>query len=325
MTDQAELSRAEKEAAEWFELLRRPAVTAQALRDFQAWKRVEANAAAFGRVEAGWRATGALVGHPEVQAAAREVLARRPLRKRRSWEQLWLPAGVVGALGLMILAWAMRDVAPLYQTEVGEQRLLALDDGSRVRLNTDSAVRVVFWGDTRRVFLRRGEAFFEVAHDASRPFVVDAGGTEVRALGTRFDVRRAGDAVEVILVDGRVRVEDRRGGVAELAPRQQLRVTDAGLSRVRPALAGAPSWTTGRLTFRDTPLAAAVAEVNRYSERKVELVDAASLADEPVSGMFDAGDVEAFAAAVAQVYGLQRSGGPDQAIRLSPARPQPAG
>lgn len=317
MSDQAELARAEAEAAEWFERLRRPAVTARALKDFQAWKASPANAEAFRRVEAGWRAAGALVGHPEVQAAAREALAKRPLRRRRDWRQIWAPAAVVGALGLILLGWGEREFAPAYRTAVGEQRLVVLDDGSRVRLNTDSAVRVVFWGDTRRVHLRRGEALFDVAHDPDRPFVVAAGGAEVRALGTRFDVRRDGDGVSVTLLDGRVRVEDDRGEAAELSPNQQLRVTEAGLSRVRRAGPDAVSWTSGRLVFQDMPLAAAVAEVNRYSARKIELSDAAGLGDEPVSGVFDAGDVEAFAAAVAQVYGLRRTDGRGDVIRLS--------
>ena len=319
MGDQAELARAEAEAAEWFERLRRPAVTARALKDFHAWKRSETNAAAFRRVEAGWRATGALVGHPEVQAAAREALARRPLRRRRDWRQIWMPATALGALALILLAWADLGVFPAYRTGVGEQRLVALEDGSRVRLNTDSVIRVAYWCDRRRVFLRRGQAFFEVAHDPARPFVVSAGGAQVRALGTRFDVRRDHGAVAVTLVDGRVRVAASRGDAAELAPNQQLEVTSGGLSPVQAAPADALSWTRGRLVFRDTPLSAAIAEVNRYSARKIDLAEASGLADEPVSGVFDTGDVDAFAAAVAAVYGLRPTGEPGGAIHLAPA------
>lgn len=326
MTDQAELSRAEKEAAEWFELLRRPAVTTRALQDFHLWKRSEVNASAFKRVEAGWRATGALAGHPEVQAAAREALARRPLRRSREWGRTWLPAAAAaGAVALTALIWTDREFAPAYRTAVGEQRLVVLEDGSRLRLNTNSAVRVVYWGDTRRVLLRRGQAFFDVAYDPARPFVVAAGGAEVRALGTRFDVRREADGVAVTLLDGRVRVEDARGQAAELYPNEQLRVTPAGLTRARPAAADAVSWTTGRLVFRDTPLAAAVAEVNRYSTRKIELDGEGALAAEPVSGVFDAGDVEAFAAAVAQVYDLRRTEAAGGDIQLAPAALRSAG
>ncbi|MGA0608404.1 FecR family protein [Phenylobacterium sp. VNQ135] len=276
-------------------------------------------------MEAGWRAAGTLVGHPEVQAAAREVLARRPARRRRDWGRVWLPTTVAGVFSLFLFGWADREFAPGYRTGVGEQRLLVLDDGSRVRLNTDSAVRVVFWGDTRRVYLNRGQAFFEVAHDPARPFLVDAGDAEVRALGTRFEVRRERDDVAVTLVEGRVRVEDDRGHVAELAPRQQLRVGEGGISDALPVASDAVSWTTGRLVFHDTPLGAAVAEVNRYSTRKLELQGVGQLADEPVSGVFDAGDVEAFAAAVGQVYGLRRLEGAGDGIRLAPAGPGSAG
>jgi len=317
MSDQAGASRAEAEAARWFETLRKTSVSTDALRDFHVWKRKPANAAAFGRVEAGWKAAGALASHPDVQAETAALLKRRPAKRRVDWRLAVAPIAAVGALGG--LAWvAAGTLAPVYETGVGEQRVVALSDGSRVRLNTDSAVRVLYWGDARRIYLRRGQALFAVAHDARRPFLVDAGPAEVRALGTKFDVRREADGVAVTLLEGRVRVEDDAGATRELAPNQQLRVTARGVSAVAPVAAvQAASWTTGRLVFQGVPLREAVAEANRYSRRKIELAVPDTIAGEQVSGTFEAGDVEAVVAALTHFYGLEATRSPD-AIRLTP-------
>lgn len=320
MSDQAGASRAEAEAARWFETLRKTAVTTEALRDFHAWKREPVNAAAFGRVEAGWKAAGAVARHPDVQAEAAALLRRYPAKRRVDWRVLVAPVAVVGAAGL---AWfAAGTFAPTYETGVGEQRVVALSDGSRVRLNTDSAVRVWYWGDTRRIYLRRGEAMFAVAHDPARPFLVEAGRAQVRALGTKFDVRREPDGVAVTLLEGRVRVASGTGAAKELAPNQRLRVTAAGVSAVQPVSAAQSlSWTTGRLVFQGVPLRDAVREANRYSRRKLELAVPEEIAGEQVSGTFEAGDVDAVVAALTHYYGLEATHA-KTTIRLTPRSAQ---
>lgn len=318
MSDQAGASRAEAEAAHWFEVLRKTSVSTQALRDFHLWKREDGNAAAFARVEAGWKATGALASHPQVQAEMAALLAKRPVRSRTDWRMLLAPVAVAGALGG--LAWfAAGSLSPVYETQVGEQRVVALSDGSRVRLNTDSRVRIWFVGDTRRIYLQRGQAFFDVARDASRPFLVEAGPAEVRALGTKFDVWRAADGVSVTLLEGSVRVSSSEGSTATLAPNQQLRVTAAGVSKVHASVAAeTSSWTTGRLEFRGVALRDAVAEANRYSKRKIELVVPDQMAGEAVSGTFEAGDVDAMVAALTHYYGLEANRPSPDVIRLTP-------
>jgi transmembrane sensor len=323
MSDQAGFSRAEAEAADWFAKLRRPAITTKALRDFEAWKRDERNALAFKRVEAGWKATGALASHPDVQAATAKALKRHPeWAVRVTWRT---GASVALACGLAAAAggayWFSRQLAPSYSTGVGEQRSVVLEDGSRVRLNTDSAVRVWYRGDERRVTLRRGEAFFEVAHDASRPFRVRAGAAGVVALGTRFDVRRETGSVSVVLLQGSVRVDRNGGDARTLLPNQKLVVTGQGVSQPRPAdAAETSSWTTGRLTFRGAPLRDAVAEVNRYSKRKIVLAVPDSVAAEPVSGVFDVGDTDAVVAALTMFFDLEASPPDGAVIRLAPRR-----
>jgi transmembrane sensor len=222
---------------------------------------------------------------------------------------------VLGAAGIAV--WDVQ-VRPTYRTQVGEQRLIVLSDGSRLRLNTDTAVRVRFGPEARRVELQRGEAFFEVAHDTARPFFVQSRDAEVRAVGTRFDVRREADAVKVTLLEGRVEVT-RDGAAATLQPNQQLAVTRQGLSpAVAADAAEVASWTGGRLTFRGLPLGQAVQEVNRYSRRRIILEGPADLAHQPVSGAFDVGDTQAFVAAVTAVFDLQAAPAEDGDIRLKP-------
>jgi transmembrane sensor len=176
------------------------------------------------------------------------------------------------------------------------------------------------------VVLSRGEAFFEAAHNAARPFIVEADGARVRAIGTKFDVRRDGDAVKVTLLEGRVRVAPgNHAAAAVLNPNQQLTVTDRGLTPPRVANAQeAAGWTEGRLTFHAATLEDAIAEVNRYAVHRIELAAPASVARQPLSGVFDTGDTGAFVNAVALEFDLTSATEPDGTVRLS-ARPSAAG
>lgn len=308
--------KAEREAAEWFTRLGARSVTTDALREFRAWRRTPANDAAYRRLEAAWSKAGALREDPDIQAALNS--ARREPRPPASRRLVW-GAGFAGLAGAAFAATVVLTdgFSPAYATEVGEQRAVTLPDGSRLRLNTDSRAVVAFRGGERRVRLTRGQAFFEVAHGRTRPFVVEAGGAAVRALGTRFDVRREGAAVRVLLVEGSVQV--RRGDAPQawtLRPNEQLTLTPTAATRaVARDAAGATSWTSGRLVFRETPLEAAVAEVNRYARHPVAL-DAGALAQRRVNGDFEAGDTQAFVQAVATLFDLQPETRPDGSVRL---------
>ena len=317
-----ERSRAEREAAQWFARLGRH-VTNEDLAEFRAWRSGPGNALAFAHIETTWDKAGGLRADPDIRAATTEAFRRRPPKAaaapphRRGLLAVSLGAAVVaGAVFAGALTLQARDT---YTTKVGEQRVVVLADGSRVRLNTDSQVQVRFRPGERRLLLSRGEAFFEAAHDAARPFVVFAGSTRVRALGTKFDVRREPEAVQVTLVEGRVQVRTADGAAATtLSPHQQLTVSARGVSPPRPADAAlVTGWTTGRLTFHETALVDAVAEVNRYADRKVVL-DAPELARAQVSGVFDAGDTASFVAALRLRFGLSASTGPRGETRLTP-------
>lgn len=312
---EADLARAEAEASDWFTRLKRTQISTDELYGFQAWRRDPANAAAFSRVERAWKLSQRLGSDPDIQAATSKALRDHP--ETPAAQVRWTTvAPIAGAIVVLIVGGAAvgwRFQMPSFSTSVGEQRLVQLADGSRVRLNTDSAIRVALDGTRRRVVLMRGEAFFEVAHDPARPFVVSAGAARVRALGTKFDVRRDAGAVKVVLVQGRVQVAHDDGPAVLLAPNQALEVTKRGLTRARAVdVTQAAGWTTGRLTFKDVALRDAVAEVNRYTTRKIALDAPQGVAAEPVTGEFDVGDTQAFVTAVSLAFRLRvdaRDGG----------------
>ena len=310
MTRDSDPDTRRQQAADWFSRLGAPQVSSDDIRHFFEWRRDPDNARAYERIEALWSSSRRLADDPEIAALTAKTLghAAPPTRARAVVSGLWKPlAGLACVLVVAGVAgvWALNR--PLtYATSVGELRTVQLEDGSRVVLDTDSRIRVRLGRDHRTIFLDSGQALFVVASDKARPFTVQAGETRVTALGTRFDVRRLESGARVTLVEGQVAVTTERNGRDEgwrLAPGQQV-VTAAP----RPAVVSvdanrATSWTTGRLVFEGTPIREAVAEVNRYSTRRIEL-RAPAIADTSVSGAFDAGDVDGFAAALTDLYGV---------------------
>jgi transmembrane sensor len=209
---------------------------------------------------------------------------------------------LVGAIAVGT-AWMMKSAGPAYQTHVGSIEGVTLADGSRVLLNTDSKIRVEISATERRIQLNRGEAFFDVAKEPTRPFVVVAGEQRVVAVGTKFSVRRfehRSDEVQVVVTEGRVRMEPPTSAV-KLPP-----VTVAAGNIARGSGAGVLldaeperpvdeylTWRTGFLMFRATPLAEAAAEFNRYNATKI-VIDDAAVGAVRIGGNFRSDNVEVF-------------------------------
>lgn len=267
--------------------------------------------------------------HPEAFERATELWDLLPgaaefdMEPRHSVSRRFVPLAIAASLAVVAGVSAMTVLLnqPLtFDTRVGEQRTAALDDGSRISLNTDSQVTVKFDSDEREVLLDRGEAMFDVAHDAARPFVVKAGEERIKALGTSFVVRRDGDRVRVTLLSGKVEVThagEQPRVLAVLTPGERVSAAPATVPVLdRPELDAITAWRRGELRFRDTPLSDAVAEVNRYGRQRV-IVNDARLAALPISGVFATDNPAEFAAAVAQLHGLrvQREG---EAVLLAP-------
>lgn len=310
------------EAAAWHARLATRRVSQTTLEEFFAWRRNPTNAAAYQRVERLWADAGDLSSDPQIADAVGHAWNWKTRHKsaflgRRGFVVAAAAATVVLLVGGTV--W-FQGRAPLYATAVGEQRLINLTDGSTVRLDTDSRLRVRFQNGERRLDLQQGQAMFDVAHDPSHPFIVEAGDTRVTAIGTVFDVRRRAEGTAVTLVSGVVQVDAETGeGLAprrrRLAAGQQTWVTAAGEVTRNVDVSAATSWAEGRLVFRDTPLREAVAEMNRYLPAGIVL-DAGAAEAVAVNGSFKIGDREAFVAAATDVFGLEAVATDGGVVRL---------
>jgi len=318
MSDPQRTAKADAEAAAWHTHLGNRSVTSEAVHEFFDWRRDPVNAEAYGKVEALWAKAKTLEGRPDIQAAVADAMARKKTPNRQA---LWI--GVVAATGSIALAIAGGSIwlhdRNTYQTAVGEARVVQLADGSTVRLDTGSSMKVAFNGSERRVRLDAGRALFTVAHDTARPFLVQSGDTQVRAVGTVFDVRKAGTTVTVSMVSGLVEVTG-----ADISPARPQRLTGGEQARLSPQghktqtinVADATSWTEGRLVFRDTPLEDAVAEENRYLTKKIVLAPGTPRSV-LVSGVFRTGDREAFVSATSELFDLTATQDADGSVRLT--------
>ncbi len=260
---------------------------------------------------------------PEIIAAAVPASRAKPhaQRARRGLTRFAWAASLLLAAGAGFWAWSalQRPTTTQYATQVGEQRAVALADGSGLMLDTDTAVRVSYARTQRHVELLRGRVQANVAHDVGRPFIVASGAGSVRAVGTVFQVERRDDGTVVRLLEGRVVVEtrDRSDTALQLQPLQQLSYDREGRIGRVDAIARdeAEGWTQGRLVFRDQRLADLVAEFNRYSRNRLVLADPA-LEDIRISGVFDARDQAGLIEALRRGWQLQARRGDDGTITL---------
>jgi transmembrane sensor len=237
----------------------------------------------------------------------RGIVPFRPLsyvEHRPRWGAMAMALACVLALLTVGIVW-FQNVG-VVATAVGEQRQLVLADGTRVFLNTDTRVVVKYDKQARRVELRRGEALFNVARRSDWPFIVTVGDRQVKALGTSFVVRKDIERLAVTLVEGSVLVSPTLPAQPEfkLAAGQRLTFDAGSVTRIdTPAIEKVMAWRRGQVILDDTPLQAAVAEMNRYNETKLIVADAEA-AGISIDGLFQAGDSTHFANAVAQAYGL---------------------
>lgn len=197
---------------------------------------------------------------------------------------------LAASLFLALSLWVQSDPAFYadHYTRVGEQRNLTLSDGSTVQLNTDTAVSLDFASEARRLVLHRGEAYFQVAADARRPFEVATAFGSVRALGTAFSVRTGDGSAEVTVYEHSVSVTAQNGTtLSRLGQGRQVRFTETSLGLPQPAdLHRQGAWRRRQLVFEDRPLAEVVRELNRYRPGRITILDA-DAAGQRVTGNID--------------------------------------
>lgn len=246
-------------------------------------------------------------------------------KSRPQWQHWGLAASVAIVASLLTLWWQPGLLSPThtttstivssqssYQTRIGETNTIELPDQSKLVLNTNSFVVVKYSAKARIIELQRGEIMIDVAHDNNRPLSVVAGGKIIQAVGTAFNVQVQDSQVELIVTDGKVRVETALAGMiadeqrlAQRLPATALAISkgekvalDASGQQAEKVLkidavdiAASLSWRSGNLIFRGETLAEAVAEISRYTDIQFELADDAKLKDIHVAGMFKTGDV----------------------------------
>ena len=322
---------AEIKAAEWLARLDREEQSAADLAAFDAWKSADPrHAAAYARLAATWQAldriqavrpseqepinsdyfgvmgASSLRLKKALQQASAKTPRRLPARRAlRRWLTISLAASILLAVSGIWIA-NMFGTSQTFTTNVGGFQRIVLEDRSTLYLNTNSEVRVTLLPRIRKVELVRGEASFDVVHDLSRPFIVAAGKTAVRAVGTKFDVRRLDNDVEVIVDEGKVVV-----GAPEILEMVQMAVpstllhVSAGqtarssggsvnlMQLPKDGVARKLAWQNQILIFDGDSLTDVVMQFNRYNDRQLIIADPA-VARLRIGGYFRPTNLDAF-------------------------------
>lgn len=297
---------AEDEAVAWFVRLQDEEATPADREAFAAWlARDPVHAAAWDEIERIWRGLGDIrMGEPAGRVAAAVAPAPPARRTRRLWQPLAAAAAILLAVALA------RQLLPTglfadHRTAVAERRSIPLPDGSIIELAPLSALDVDVQGERRHVRLIAGEAFFTVARDPARRFVVEAGDGRVEVLGTAFDMRIDGGSVAVAVAHNAVAVSAASGGAVRLERGQGARYDAAGVS---PVFAvdpeGVAPWRQDQLVFHDTPLSQVLAELGRYRRGHVQLIGR-DLGARRITAVFDARQPDAAIATIARSLNLR--------------------
>lgn len=277
-----------------------------------------ANEIAYWRLDAAWDRTNRLAAMRRSPQAPNSGTG-----KLRSYLPRFVAVIAVGAvIGAVVFHQSSPQAETTFATPVGGQKTLSLSDGTRVTLNTDTSIRIERKGAARRVWLEKGEAYFEVHHDSAHPFIVWTAGHRITDLGTKFSVRNRPDGLglKVVLIEGAAEIRSADAWVtnhrAILKPGDVAVATARTLAVSREAATSIGedlTWRQGLLVFRHTTLAEAVAEFNRYNEQKISIADS-EVGEMRIAGTFQARNTELFTEAVKELFKLRVSKSGDQTI-----------
>ncbi len=278
MTSATQASSAIRQAAaDWLMRLQDPNGAGEAeWIEFDAWLSASpAHAAAYDQALAVWNDLGDMVADLKTAAAPVSLAGRaRPSRRLIGWG---VAAAAAAALVAVVTPLAINPTQT-YETGRGQTRTVALSDGSRIHMNAGSKISVRMTGSSRQVAMNDAQAVFDVAKDAKRPFLITAGDRTVRVVGTEFDVSHRGSALAVTVRRGIVEVRPDAAsevGAVRLVHGQRLEHAIGGDSRVSIVNPDETfAWRSGRLVYRDRPLAEVVAELNRQFDGDIRLADA---------------------------------------------------
>ncbi len=263
-----------------------------------------------------WRLEGAL-------ARSERLTALRPAKEPAPWRPV-LARVAAAVLTVAVLAgtysiYATRPEGVAYATSIGGHEAIVLADGTRIELNTNSAIRVAESPSERRIGLEKGEAYFQVVHNAARPLIVYVDNRRVTDIGTKFSIRRDADKLVVAVMDGRVDYTSPHTTRPVLLTAGETMVATANAVSVarktQHQLANDLGWRRGVVVFNGMPLGEAVREINRYNSHQIALLDS-SLAGTKLTATVSANDPEQFIRMTKFLLGL-RGEKSSNAFRLS--------
>lgn len=338
-----DLRRIEEEAAEWVAISVARDLSAAERLQFEGWlRRGAAQRDAWRRMLALWQGTAPSKLLQELRELVERIEPQVEHRRRRRAMVAIAASALVAALGVFVVKdfrWTAESTQiQAFATERGVQRTVSLVDGSTMVLNVDSRAEVNINGRERRIHLHRGEAYFQVAHDVERPFVVDTGAKVVRATGTAFSVSVVGERIEVLVDQGRVEVSEQPPSVA--SPRSaiarrpvalpatpltvgQRAVVDAGVTQIESLapmdLERRLSWREGVIVFAGEPLSEVVGEMSRYSGVPI-IIEDDRLRAIPIGGRFQVGDVDSMLEGLESLFGVEVRRDPDGVAHIDVRR-----
>ncbi|UVL92773.1 FecR family protein [Pseudomonas siliginis] len=293
------------EAAAWFVRLQEPNVSVEQRQRFEAWLNEHPQHRAEFRLLQDLWAAADLLPTSRLQALAETPPARRQRRPMLCYAVAASVLAVALGLGLFSGLNHPGGYRAEFATAPGERKHVALPDGSVIDLNSRSRLQVRYEQDRRVIELSAGEAMFSVEHDASRPFIVEAGSGRVTVTGTRFDVRRDATQTRVAVEQGTVKVQ------GSAAPDNQFINLTAGLGtavdaqgKVLPAYAVNPAqltaWRNGKLVFNNASLSEVAAEVSRYRDKPLT-VSQPNVASLRLTSVFKSDDTDALLKALPSI------------------------
>jgi transmembrane sensor len=321
-----------EQASHWWELLHSGSASTTDHQEFGEWvarspERVEAYLETARLIRAlksrqlRWPLTSAEVLIREAKASPQDALPFSPGhsahpqesrlggRDYRTYFALGFAAALLVGIGS---AWFVLERPRQFKTEIGEQRSVLLEDGSRVTLNTASKIEVDLRKGRRMVRLVEGEAYFDLTHDAMRPFKVRVGNAVLSDVGTVFNVDMRPTRTTVTVVEGRVAVDSAAQGPLVLAASDCIVITASGPGTPQRGInvTAAIAWTQRELIFEHRPLSDVAGEFNRYNRDRIE-IDGVELQRQEVTGVFQAKDPASFISFLSTIPGVEIRQGRD--------------
>lgn len=330
----------EAEAASWLTVLGRENLSQEDITNFNKWlSQSERHREAFEEIKLYWDDLAVLKELDDIaEVSIDQEDDHTPLFSRRKIISIAASIAAISLGGVYFLSQEFsgkQESQNIYATNIGEQRLVKLSDGSTLQLNTNTRAEVTYSRNERSVILTKGEAFFDIQKDTERPFLVYAANNVIKVRGTAFTVRlHVEDDVEVVVEEGRVQLASlmtasdapKSVNVAEdLMPVAELTAgQNAVFNNKVERLAQLPqsdlsrklSWRQGLLAYSGDPLYQVVEDISRYTNIHIEIIDP-DLRELPVGGYFRVGEVEALFDSLELTFGLQVDRVSDNHVKLS--------